>query len=141
MRDLLDRIHLVRALSPAATPADNTVQVTQIIDRQGYDSLTFAILTGALPDADATFAVALFEDDAANMATEVAVAAADIVGTLALASFIFSDDDKVFKVGYKGAKRYVRLKITPANNTSASLYAAIAILGHAAFQPTANPPQ
>jgi hypothetical protein len=141
MRDLLNQIHTIRALSPAATPADNTVQVSQIIDHQGFDSLTFAILTGAIPDADATYSVAMFEADDAAMATETAVAAADIVGTLALAAFIFSDDDKVFKVGYTGAKRYVRIKITPVNNTGASLLAVVAILGHPAIAPTANPPQ
>lgn len=141
MQDLLDKIHTIRALSPVATPADNTVQVTQIINRQGFESLTFLIATGALPDADATFTVALFEDDAAGMGTETAVAAGDIVGTLALAGFIFSDDDKVFKVGYRGTKQYVRAKITPAANTSASLLCVIAVLGHASQLPTANPPQ
>lgn len=141
MQDLLDKIHPIRALSPVATPADNTVQVTQIINRQGFESLTFLIATGALPDADATFTVALFEDDAAGMGTETAVAAGDIVGTLALAGFIFSDDDKVFKVGYRGTKQYVRAKITPAANTSASLLCVIAVLAHASQLPTANPPQ
>jgi hypothetical protein len=32
---------------------------------------------------------------------------AQLVGTEALASFIFSDDNKCFKVGYSGGKRYV----------------------------------
>lgn len=141
MQDLLDKIHPVRALSPAATAADNTVQVTQIINRQGFESLTFLIATGSIPDADATYSVALFEDDAANMATEAAVAAGDIVGTLALAGFTFADDDKVFKVGYRGTKQYVRAKITPVNNTGASLLCVIAVLGHANQLPTANPPQ
>lgn len=140
MKDQLSEIHPVRALAPVATGADNTVQVTEIIDRQGYESLTFLIATGAIPDADATYSVALFEDDASNMATEAAVAAAEIVGTLALAGFIFSDDNKCFKVGYRGSKRYVRLKITPANNTGASLLAVIALLGNPSVLPTANPP-
>lgn len=66
--------------------------------------------------------------------------AADLIGTLALAGFIFSDDDKVRKLGYRGGKRYVELTITPSNNTSASLLCVIAVLGHPAQAPTVNPP-
>lgn len=136
MRDLHNNIHAVRALSPVASAADNTAWVSQIIDRQGYEALEFLILTGALPDADATFAVTMDHGDAANLSDAAAVDASLIVGTLAAAGFIFSDDDKVKKVGYVGDKRYVRLTITPAANASASLYAAVAILGAPRHAPT-----
>ena len=140
MRDLFNNITLKRALSPVATPADNTAQVCQIIDRQGFNSLTYAIATGALPDADATFTVLLEEGDVANLSDAAAVADADLLGTEALASFIFSDDDKVFKLGYVGDKRYTRLTITPGANASASLLEVTAILGHPSKAPTVNPP-
>src|SRR6478736_7284299 len=135
-RDLHSNLHAVRALSPVASAADNTPWVSQIIDRQGYEGLEFFILTGALPDVDATFAVTMDHGDQANLSDAAAVDASQIVGTLAQASFIFSDDDKVKKVGYIGDKRYVRLTITPAANASASLYAAVAILGGARHRPT-----
>jgi len=140
MRDLMNNIQAKRVLSPAASPADNTAQVGQIIDRQGYESLTYLILTGSLPDADATFAALLEESDASDMSGSNAVADADMIGTEALASFIFSDDNKVFKLGYIGDKRYTRLTITPAANSSASLLAAVAVLGHPDQAPTSNPP-
>lgn len=130
MRDLFSHIKTIRALSPVATPADNTAQVSQIIDRRGFDSLVFAILLGALPDADATFAVLIEDGDAANLSDAVAVADAELNGTEAGAGFIFSDDNAVTKIGYTGNKRYVRLTITPSANASASLLAAVAILGH-----------
>ena len=63
MRDLAHSIQVKRVLSPVATPADNTAQVGQIIDRLGYDSLTYLIATGAIPDVDATFTVLLEESD------------------------------------------------------------------------------
>jgi hypothetical protein len=102
--------------------------------------VTYVIATGTLADADATFTVLLEEGDAANMSDAATPAAADLLGTAALASFIFSDDDKVFKIGYIGSKRYTRLTITPAANTSAGALCAVAILGHAAMKPTVNPP-
>jgi hypothetical protein len=143
MKDLSSKINPVRAISPVATAADNTAVVSQIIDRMqdvGYESLTFIILTGSLPDADATFTVLVEDGAAANLSDAAAVADEQLVGTEALASFIFSDDNKCFKIGYIGTKRYVRLTITPAANTSASLLAAVAILGHPHATPTQNPP-
>ena len=139
MKDLLNNLHPVRALSPAATPADNTAQVTQIIDMQGANALLFLIATGALPDADATFTVLVEHGAAANLSDAAAVPDSELLGTEALASFIFSDDDKVRKIGYIGSKRYVRLTITPANNASASQLCVIA-LKSLCNAPAPNPP-
>lgn len=139
MRDLHNNVAPKRAISPVSV-ADNTAQVGQIIDRQGHDSLEYIIATGALPDADATFTVLLEEGDAANLSDATAVADKDLLGTEALAGFTFAADDKVFKLGYKGVKRYTRITITPVNNASASFISAVAVLGHPANAPTANPP-
>jgi hypothetical protein len=139
MRDLHNNIDVKRAISPVSV-GDNTAQVGQIIDRQGFQSLEYVIAAGSLADADATFTVLLEEGDAANLSDAAAVADADLLGTEALASFTYADDDKVFKLGYKGNKRYTRLTITPASNASAGLIAAVAILGDPMMAPTANPP-
>lgn len=139
MRDLMNNIHVVRAISPVSV-ADTTAQVSQIIDRRGYDSLTFLIATGSIADADATFTVLVEEGDAANLSDAAAVADDDLIGTEVLAAFQFDDDNETRKIGYRGAKRYVRLTITPVNNASAALLSAVAVLGHASIRPTANPP-
>lgn len=140
MRDLMNNLAFKRALSPVASAGDNTAWTTEILDTRGYDSVMLAILTGALPDADATFTVVLNESVNSNMSSSNAVADADLNGTEALAGFIFSDDNKVFKLGYTGTKRYLQAVITPANNTGASLYAAVWVLGKANRSPTVNPP-
>ena len=139
MKDLHNNIAPKRVISPVSV-ADNTAQVGQIIDRQGFNAIEYVILAGSLADADATFTVLLEEGDVSNLSDAAAVADADLLGTEALASFIFSDDDKVFKLGYKGNKRYTRLTITPGANASAALLAAVAILGEPQIAPTANPP-
>lgn len=140
MRDLMNSIHPVRAISPVAGAGDNTAFVSEIIDTQGYDSLTFVILTGALPDADATFVVLVEDGDAANLSDAAAVDDKFLVGTELLAAFNFGDDNETRKIGYIGPKRYVRLTITPAANTGANLIGAVAIKGHPAQGPTPNPP-
>lgn len=139
MQDLMNNLHVKRVLSPVSV-ADTTAQVGQIIDRQGYDSLTYVIATGSIADADATFTVLLEEGDDSGLSDAAAVADADLLGTEVLAAFQFDDDNEVRKLGYKGVKRYTRLTITPVNNASAAVLSAVAILGHPASAPTANPP-
>jgi len=142
MKDLANVITPKRVLSPVSTDAD-TPLVGEIIDKNGFDSVTYVIATGSIGDANATFTVLLEEGDAAAMGDATAVADADLLGTEALASFVFSDDNKCFKLGYIGSKRYTRLTITPSGNSgtpSAALLSAVAILGNPQIAPTANPP-
>lgn len=139
MRDLVTNIHPLRAISPQAV-SDNTTLTGQIIDRQGYDSLTFVIATGALADADATFAVVLEHGDQPNLSDAATVPAADLNGTAADAGFAFADDDETRKIGYQGARRYVRVRITPSNNSAAANLCAVAVLAHPHVAPAPNPP-
>ncbi len=139
MRDFTNNRHPIRAISPVSV-ADNTAEVGQIIDRQGYDGLTFVIATGSLADVDATFAVLVEEGNDSGLSDAAAVADADLLGTEALAGFQFDDDNETRKIGYIGDKRYVRLTITPAANASAALFSAVAILGWPSVAATANPP-
>ncbi len=139
MRDHAHNIHVLRAISPVSV-ADNTAQVGQIIDTKGFGSLTFAIATGAIADADATFTALVEHGDQANLSDTAAVPDAELIGTKAQAGFQFDDDNETRKIGYIGNKRYVRLTITPVNNASAALIAAVAILGRPQQAPTANPP-
>lgn len=140
MRDLFNHVHPLRAISPAAAVADNTAIVGQIIDRRGFESLTYLILAGGLADADATFTVLLEHGDAANLSDAAAVPDDQLLGTEALASFTFADDDETRKLGYVGGKRYTRLTVTPAGNSGNAFVSAIALLGHPQLSPTANPP-
>ena len=139
MKDLANNIHVARAIAPVSV-SDNTAQVSQIIDRRGYDSLTFLIAAGSLADADVTFTVLVEDGDNSGLSDAAAVADAELLGTELLAGFQFDDDNEPRKIGYLGAKRYVRLTITPANNASAALLSAVAVLGHPSLAPTANPP-
>ncbi len=139
MKDLHSKIHPLKVITPVVV-TDNTAQVGTIIDRQGYDSLTYVIVTGTLADADATFAVLLEEGDQSNLSDAAPVADADLIGTEALAGFTFADDGETRKLGYKGNKRYTRLTITPSGNTGNAPIAAVALLGHPALAPTPNPP-
>ncbi|WP_291209000.1 hypothetical protein [Hyphomonas sp.] len=140
MRDFANSIHLARAISPAAAVTDNTPYVSQIIDLLGYEGLVFAILLGALVDADATFTVLVEHGDESNLSDAAAVPDQFLTGTEALAAFTFAADDKTRKIGYVGSKRYVRLTITPANNSGNVFLAVAALLLGPRYSPTPNPP-
>lgn len=140
MKDLHNVINPKPAAPPAAAITDNTPIVTAWIDRQGYNSLEFLIITGTDADADATFAVTLQDADADNQSDAAAVPASGLLGSLALASYTFANDGACFKLGYVGGKRYTKMTITPANNTGNAFAAIIALLGDPENGPTPNPP-
>ena len=90
MQDLHNNIHLKRGISPAAAVVDNTPFVSQIADLAGYDAAEFAILTGALADADATFTTLVEHGDAANLSDVTAVPDDQLLGLETQASFLFA---------------------------------------------------
>lgn len=140
MRDLMNRLDFKPLFNPAAATTDNTAYVSSIIDMQGYDSAVFVMQTGTLSDADATFATLIEDGNDSGLSDHAEVAANFLNGTEALAGFTFASDNKVLKIGYVGGNRYVRLTVTPANNTGNVFLAGIAVLGRKSILPTANPP-
>lgn len=126
--------------SATSNLSDNTAVVSGIVDLQGYEGVEFFIVTGTLADVDATFTTLLEEGDDSGLSDAAAVADIDLLGTEALASFTFADDDSIFKLGYIGTKRYVRLTVTPANNTGAAPITILPVRGRPHDAATANPP-
>lgn len=140
MRDIISHLDFKRGISPAAAVTDNTAFVSQILDRIGYESAAFVLLMGAIADTDATFTVLMEHGDAADLSDAVAVADDMLNGTETLATPLFSSDDKVFKLGYVGGKRYVRVTVTPAGNSGNVFAAGAWVLGRPNLGPTPNPP-
>lgn len=143
MKDMTSTMTFKRALSPAVnTNLSTTPLVSEIIDRQGYESLTFAIITGALTDADAVYAVLVEDGDDAALGDAAAVVDEQLVGTEVLAAFTFANDNVCRKIGYVGNKRYVRMTITPTTTAQSgdTPLAVIAILGNGHIGQQVNPP-
>lgn len=134
LRDLHNNVELRRAISPTRV-TDNTAQVSQIIDLANCFSMEFAIAIGTVADADATFQVLVEDGNNSALSDNATVDPTQLLGIVGVAatptgaSFRFDSDDQVRKIGYIGAKRYVRLTITPALNAGNADISAIAILG------------
>lgn len=132
MYDLHNNIKVLNAKTGLLS---NDVAQTITLDRQGFRSVELLILTGALGDAAATF-VRLVEDSSDN-STFSAVSDDFLLGLEVVAGDAFdqADDNKVYKIGYNGTKRYVRLTITPTGNADASPFALLGIGGHPQVAP------
>jgi len=135
MRDLFNQIVLKRAIAPAAAVTDNTAFVSQIADTANGDSLTFLGIAGSLSDANMTTTVLVEEGNDSGLSDAAAVADADLLGLEASCAPQYDSDNKCFKIGYKGSKRYVRVTITPAANTGDIYLAGIWLHGSPRVQP------
>lgn len=130
-KDLHNSIKVTPAINPAAAITGNATTTSSTIDTQGFESLEFVLQSGTITDG--SFAVTLYEGDAANMSDEAV--ASDTLG--AAVNFAATDDNVVKKVGYRGSKRYVRLKLVQTGATSGGFVSAVAVQGHARNAPVA----
>lgn len=140
MRDLHNNIDVRVAIDPYDHATGDAAKTTEILDLQGYESAELILQFGSIADADATFTVELAESDDSAMTGGTAVADANLLGTEREATPLFSDDNKVLKLGYTGNMRYIQATITPSGNTGACLMSGVWVLGHPANAPTPNPP-
>lgn len=127
VRDLVNDIGVVAAVAPAVLTADNT---SAAIDLANYESATVVINTGAIAGSG-NMTPKLQHSDASGSGFED-VTAADLIGSFPTALAATS----VYKVGYKGNKRYVRTVHTLNSGTSVAV-SAVVVRGHAAVAPVA----
>ena len=137
MRDLYNNIEARRGESPLAiAQTNNDPIVTEIIDMQGFKSLVWLIVLGGLVDAAFTTVFLMEHGDDSGLSDAAAVPDSQMDPTEIVAAFDQGDDDSVRKLGYVGEKRFVRLTITPSDNTGDLSIAIVALLGDADRRPT-----
>lgn len=132
-RDLHNNIKVSPGLNPQAI-SSSTTTVGATIDSAGYASLEFLIQSATLTDG--TYTPAIYGGDASDMSDEVALTAAELLGTIAGATFAATDDNKTKKLGVGACnKRYYRLKLVSTSVTSGGTLAAQAVQGHPRHAP------
>ncbi len=125
----------VRAEWRAFRAALQQEQYDAIIDLQGYNSAEFLLQSATLTDG--AFAPSITEGNQANLSDGTAVSAADLIGTIAAATFAATDDNVVKRLGYGGSKRYIRLSITATGVTTGGTMGAVALRGDPLHAPAA----
>lgn len=124
MRDIKNNVDIVKSIDPATYNSDQTGTG---VDLRGFGSSMAAIQSGALTDGTHTPKLQESDDDSAY----TDVASADLGG-----SFANISADAIQRVGYKGAKRYVRVFVTSSGTTGA-IYSASIVRGLPSFAPAA----
>lgn len=111
------------------------------IDRKGYGGVEFLVSYGTIAASTTTVACTVMESDSSTASTFTSVADADLIGTESLASIGLaarvagSTSAVTKKIGYKGSKRYVKVKLK-ANVSSTG--GATAVLFNPAIVPIAQ---
>jgi len=143
MNDQHSNVKHLLAIDPATIGA-NATKTGRIIDRQGYGSLEFGFVYGAVTTTGTVCTVVIKEGDVTGTLTSVADS--DLIGTEALASLLAatprtSGSTKLVakRIGYKGSKRYVQASLVQTGVTSVGIVSATAILGNPAVAPVSNP--
>ncbi len=129
MKDLHSKIKAVASLVPAVQSA--TLAGTAV-DLRGYSSAELVVNTGAIAGSG-LYVMALQESDSTTDGDFADVAAADAIGTALPASLA---ENTVYRLGYRGGKRFVRAKITKTSGTSIAA-GAVFVLGDPAVAPVA----
>lgn len=130
MKDLHNNIKASLAMPPKAAVTDNTAFVSEIIDTANFGSCEFIGIHGTNADANTTYTILVEDGNDSALGDNAAVDDVYLLGTEAGAAIDFADDNKVFKIGYVGPKRYVRVTVTPADNTGNAFIAGVWVLGH-----------
>ncbi|KEA07487.1 hypothetical protein [Rhizobium rhizogenes] len=126
-RDLYDNIGVTLAVSPAVLTATNT---SAAIGLAGFESATVVITAGAIAGSG-NFTPKLTHSDTSG-GTYTDVAASDLLGSFPTVLVA----DTAYKVGYKGAKAFIKTVLTLNSGTSIAASAVI-VKSHARSKPVA----
>jgi len=145
MRDLHNNIKVVRAITPAAvgTSGIGGGQLSPVLDRRGYEAVEFVISHGTTGATSDTTSVVIYECDTSG-GTYTSVADADLIGTEAAAGLpaqatarTSGTGKNIAKgVGYKGTKRYLKIRLYGTGHAT-GIVSAEAIMHRAGLAPVA----
>jgi hypothetical protein len=129
MRDLASNIGAVQAIAPAVQSA--TVESSEV-DLVGFNSAAVIISTGAIAGSGA-FSAKVQEADFVDSPPDFDdVDASQLIGTLPATL----EANKVYRVGYIGNHRYIRVVLTKASGTSIAA-GVVVVKGDPAERPVA----
>ena len=125
--DIANNLPLLTLSGASGSSADNTAitlpSASTGFDTRDNEAINIILIAGALVDADATFATTILESDATN-GTYTAVPAIELSAALSTMNFVFSEDNIAKQISVKPTRRFVRIVVTPSNNSGASAFSA-----------------
>jgi hypothetical protein len=138
--DLYSNLAFVQLLEPQDTN-DNDDQTSNLLDTLGFESAVVLVDIGTITGVGATASLlpTLQECDTTTGGSFGDVAAADMEGAFTLVDAT-TEDQCVQRVGYKGSKRYLRVKLDyTGTDITASLVSVTGVLGNPRVYPATAP--
>jgi hypothetical protein len=132
MKDMHSSIKVSPCINPAAALTGNATTTGATIDKADYDAIEFVVQSGAVTDGQ--WAIQVFAGDASNMSDEAQVTAASELLGSAL-TILATEDGVTERIGYRGPKRYVRIKAVQTGATTGGFLSALAIQGEPRVAP------
>lgn len=132
MKDMHSNIKVLNAITPQAVGTSGIAngKLSGILDRRGYESVEFVYQSGTSASVADTITPVVYEA-AATGDSFTSVADADLVGT---ESAITLSAAAVKSVGYRGTKRYLKIRLY-GTGTATAVVAASAVLGNPHIAP------
>lgn len=127
--DIKNNVGPVQSTAPAAYTASANGSSA---DLQDFEGALVLIDAGLWTDGTHTFAVEESSDDSSFSA----VANADLLGSEPVVDSLTSDG-QIYRLGYIGSKRYIRVAVTVASATSGAVYGASIVRGAPRSAPVA----
>lgn len=121
MKDFYNSMGAEITINPAAYTATETGSG---VDLQGFEGATVLIVVGAWTDGTHAFEVQESSDDS----TYTAVSDDDLLGSEPTVDAA-DEDETVYRVGYVGTERYIRVVATLSSATSGAEFSAIVAKG------------
>ncbi len=115
----------------AAVNLATSSKIGEPVDTRGYGGVEFLINYGAVAASTTTIVATVMESDTATAADFTSVADADLLGTEADASIgaaarvAGSTSAVVKKIGYKGRKRYAKVKLKASASAAGAVSAVL----------------
>lgn len=137
MKDMHKNIKVVHVVKPVAVGTTGIAggQLSGIIDRRGYNSVEFLFNSGGSASVADTIVPVVYEA-ATTGASFTSVANADLIGD-ETALTLTTAAGKGKSIGYRGNKRYLKLRLYGVG-TATALVAAMAVLGDPNIAPVAT---
>lgn len=126
-KDIFNVVSIIQSLAPQAF-TDGTVDGTAT-DRQLSDSLLAIINFGLWTDGVHTITLEHSDD---NVSFD-AVPSGEFQGTNPVVVDADTEDNTIYKIGYLGIKRYVRLSTTVTGATTGAVYGGVLEKSHLRF--------
>lgn len=139
MKDLHSNVKIVRLIEPKAigTTGAANGSLSAVLDRKGFNSVEIIALHGTAGATGDTTTAIVYESDSATAASFTSVADADLIGTEAAIGLPAQATARTSGtgmniakgIGYRGNKRYLRLRLYGLGHAT-GLVGAVAVLSN-----------